>query len=291
MGIYIHHPKTGDSVKIGTMDRMHFSRSQLLDFQERGYRGYYLGEYTDDLEKVLSNPQTIYDFEEGCADVRDIIFHLPVPREIREDPFKTSLITEFSSMPSRHDFKHAEKIKINHKIEYSYLVECQQKDQPIIKATAIGIQYFNGYPYTLFQCHCCEEAVFGIDHVTAMFLRNLYPQYRLAFYSYEEKDRAADNDHEDASLLESLAILATVYIETLFVKLLGPKYSEVYELCESVFIKHGYPTIHSFYCDNCSDGIRKVENTSCKFCGWELSNEEGRKNDGLCDVCLENLYG
>lgn len=64
MGEYIKHPELQIEIKIGVADanrsRCFLTKDALLELQNKGYQGFYAGEYDSTIENILSNPKTIY---------------------------------------------------------------------------------------------------------------------------------------------------------------------------------------------------------------------------------------
>ncbi len=290
MGEIVRHPTSGEEIKIGVIDECFFSREDLLKIKELGYKGYYDGEYDDSLERMLNNPDTIYSFDKKYAGITDIIFNVPIPIESRTG-FGT---TEYSkhTLPTYPGIQH-EPVFLYHNGIYNYKVECQEKNKTIIHAKAIGEQWVNDRRCTLFKCNCCHYARFGVDHTTAMLLRNLYPQYSEVLNSYGdkpfiEKSLIVGEHYKDLDLCETLEILAMDFIESDFVSLLGKIYDDTFQLCEKAILSRGYPTIHNFYYKSTKGFLDAAKFSACKDCGGEMSNDESQRNLGYCDACIEN---
>lgn len=240
MGEFIKHPKTGKVIKIGTMNECAYTRKHVLRFKEEGYKGFYMGEYDDTLEKIISSPYTLYPVE--TETVYDTLFCVPfLPN------------TDKNLLPTAGAFKHdAVHFHINGK--YQYQVQCQEKDNLVVYAKVIGEQYLNEVPVTILACHCCNTR-FAIDRPAAMLLRNLYPEYRDCIHSYMDykysmkaDDPAAD--FKDLGLIETLEIVASSFEERNFVRLVGPSNGIVYRKVERAIVEDGYPTLHNFWLRN-----------------------------------------
>lgn len=60
MGEYIRKGNT--EIKIGVCDHLWLTRNELLLLKQSGYRGFYGGEYTNEIEEHLKSPRTLYAF-------------------------------------------------------------------------------------------------------------------------------------------------------------------------------------------------------------------------------------
>lgn len=210
------HIKKGDTIiKIGVMDEMFFTRKQLLQFKEEGFRGFHEGNYNDGLDKILNDSSTLYGYDNlietgGLKGLEDTIFTIPNCTTKHKDVFL---------------FHNG----------YQYKVKCQEKENNLVKAELVGEGYINERYVSIFRCHCCG-ALLNIDHVVAMYLRNAYPEF--PFYSYDDPDF-----EEDLCFLDSVILIADKYDFSQFYSFLGEKRDEI----ESLVKEYGYPTLYNFH--------------------------------------------
>lgn len=270
MGEYVKHLTKGDVLKIGVLDIMYYTREELLALKSAGYKGYCDGQYTDDLDEILNDPHAIYSFPRALKAIEEVVFLLPVPEEFlpveqgngEKGDCTVKQGNEFT-LPTRRSFKH-ENVHLHHNGMYHFREKCLEADKAVIHARVKGLQYISGQPCTVFHCNCCGYPEFGIDHVTAMFLRNLYPHFKDVICSfgdmtYREKCIRELGEYEELDLLELLEIMAMKYNSRDFHKLLGDSWDDNRIKCEKVITEAGYPTIHNFYCVNSSGAHNEKE--------------------------------
>lgn len=182
MGIYIKND-SDVIIKIGKVDEAFFSRSTLLQFMEQGFRGFEHGEYNNYLSEVLEDKNTLYLYEKDPMYMEYMLnkktFFLPA-EDIAHDP-----------------------VELYHNSFY-YKVKCKQQGEGIIQAKLIGEKIIDGKMTSIFQCACCNK-LFTIDHLTAMFLRNLIPNCKSYFNS------KYDSELEDLDLVETLEVMIDTY--------------------------------------------------------------------------------
>ena len=81
MGNYIKNEETNKIIKIGTLGETFFSRKTLTKFRELGYKGYFNGEFNDELDETLSDEGTLFGFCNEAHFIEwgldDKIFYLP----------------------------------------------------------------------------------------------------------------------------------------------------------------------------------------------------------------------
>lgn len=221
MGNYVKHIETGKIIKIGTMDEAFYSRNTLLDFKKNGYKSFCNGQFNDELDEILNDEETLYcfngDFESTEWNIENKIFYLPVAGLIHK------------------------KINLKHN-NYNYKVDCQEAGSIIIKAIMVGERYEDGKLRTVFKCNCCSM-LFTIDHVTAMLLRNLFPDCKKYFNSKSKYDAS----EQDCSLHENLELLADLYTyDDMILLIKSANLNEV----EKYIKKYNYNNLSDFYQDN-----------------------------------------
>jgi hypothetical protein len=245
MGDYIR--KEGNAIiktSGGLFDTV-FSRIQMLEFQREGYRGFYNGEYTDELEKLLSDPNTIYGFDNLIEN------------------------NKHYKWIETYDFKLPNTVKSHNPIHifhngYQYKVDCKEKDNSIINAKLVGERFIDGQYQSVFACKCCG-ALFGISHTFAMLYRHVFPE-AMRPHKHIISSIECFDDLIDLDLAETLELLVEQYSYKDFYALVGSDETE-----EKLKAK-GYLTLYSFYNKNIKySSIGKL--AGCKMTG-NLVNAE-----------------
>ena len=159
MGEYIKNPKTGEVVKIATCDDCFYSREQVLRFQAEGWIGEELGTDRDIINRLLSDPETLYRLPSHCT----------------FDPKIHTVIIE------RNDIEHqtvTAQIKGNRGSVYTYpKLICAQAGEPKLWAVMIGERYSSGgKARTILRCDCCGK-LFSLSEPEAENLRRAYPHW------------------------------------------------------------------------------------------------------------------
>lgn len=164
MGEYAKNPHTGEEIKIGVIDDSFFSKHELVDLWDRGFRGFYANNFdskegrTDSLRQMIDAPNILYKLPPDCP--FDVTVHsVQVP-----------------NIGIEHDTVYLWK-KGNRGSSYQYIEECKQKTEIKVYAVMVGERYdVNGKVRTLFRCDCCER-LFSIDKETAETLRKEHPYW------------------------------------------------------------------------------------------------------------------
>lgn len=171
MGNYIRHQINNNVIKIGTLDETFFSRKTLLRFKELGYKGFYNGEFNNELDEILADEDTLLGYMEEPHfiewELDKKVFYLPASG-LKHNPV------------------------IVNQNGYQYKLTCTDSNQSIIKANLVGERFSEGQLTSVFRCNCCGK-LFTITHLTAMFLRNvllMHKQYLNSKYDayIEEED-------------------------------------------------------------------------------------------------------
>lgn len=167
MGEYIKHPSTGEEIKIGVGCGHHiryfYTREQLQQFKEQGYRGFYDGKWDATLETALHIP-------EGFVGL------YPLPKNDCFDINLHTIILETNNL--EHDTVTVQK-KGNRGSVYTWTgLPCEYKRGEKMYAVpkAIAIRS-DDRPYTLFTCDCCGTP-FSITADEAQRILEKHPYWK-----------------------------------------------------------------------------------------------------------------
>lgn len=160
MGEYIRKGNT--EIKIGVCEHLWVTRSELLALRDAGFRGYYGGEYTHEIERHLESALTLYAFRPHDLDLATLL---------REDLYKlnkpaysVSFPLEFAERVEHERFyASAGKFRTtNYLLPCAYLIKAHaflnEANRPgYFSAHIIGERYSNGCGRTVLGCSSCGK--------------------------------------------------------------------------------------------------------------------------------------
>lgn len=228
MSIFINATPTNCLVKVASGKECYFSHNKLRQFINEGYVGYdpVTNMFSKEFENFMKDPDTLYRVDEKYAGVSCLTFNVPVLPTLEHD-----------------------EVQLMHR-GYHFTAPCKETSK-VIRARVVGERFSNGLRRTIFECNCCRK-LFAVDHLTAMFLRQVYPQFAEVFASHEDvvyTSRAYENgeEYKDVELVGCLELMARTLEEKDFMNLLGSSWEVAYHKCEKAIASIGYRTFHEFY--------------------------------------------
>jgi len=159
MGEYIRRGST--EIKIGVCEHLWVTRNELLLLEQSGYRGYYGGEYTNEIEGHLKSPSTLYAFR---------THELALERLEAEDLYRLNKPAYSASFPLTfsekvdHEPFYAsvgEHRKMNYLLPCAYTGDAESflntHNRPeYFSAYIVGERFFDGQEArTIFACSSC----------------------------------------------------------------------------------------------------------------------------------------